>query len=119
MDWRHDLGNQLRSARKDAHITQEELAKKLNVSRQMVVRYEAGTDTPGFDVISLAAGILETEFQVLNIRVKANPEQAHTLLRSVPKQLSFEFNKPRRFTNAVIKITPHRGRIIISADIPA
>jgi transcriptional regulator with XRE-family HTH domain len=119
MSWKHELGNQLRIARKAAHITQQDLADRLKVSRQMVGRYEAGSDTPSFDVLAQAASILDAEFQVLNLRIMLTTKSPQSALRSIPKQLSFEFNKSHRYPNAVIKITPHRGRLLITADIPA
>jgi transcriptional regulator with XRE-family HTH domain len=119
MSWQEDLGNQLRTARKAARLTQGELAKHLSVSRQMVSRYENAWDTPGYDVLSLAANVLGTEFHVLDLRIAPSGEPIRLPLRSLPKQLTLDFDKSRSFPNAVIRITPHKGRILITADIPA
>jgi transcriptional regulator with XRE-family HTH domain len=119
MSWKHNLGNQLKIARKAAHMTQRDLAKHLKVSRQMVCRYEAGSDAPAFDKLALAASILDVEFQVLDLRITLRDKSGPSGLQSVPKQLSFQFDKSHRFRNAVVKITPYRGRILITADIPA
>ena len=119
MDWKHDLGNQLRASRKAVGITQSGLAKLLNVSRQMVCRYEAGSAAPAFDVLALAATVLDAEFQVLGLRITLGETSGQPKLQSMPKQLSLQFNKSRSFEHAVVKITPHRGRILITADIPA
>jgi transcriptional regulator with XRE-family HTH domain len=119
MSWKHELGSQLKAAREAAHITQEDLADRLDVSRQMVGRYEAGTAAPSVDVLAQAASILDAEFQILDLHIKLTSEAHQSGLRSMPKQLSFEFNKSHRYPNAVIKITPHRGRLLITADIPA
>jgi transcriptional regulator with XRE-family HTH domain len=119
MHWKRDLGNQLRVARKAARITQSELAEHLNVSRQMVCRYESGSAAPAFDVLALAATVLDAEFQVLGLRITVQETSGRLTLQSMPRQLSFQFNKSRSFQHAVVKITPHKGRILITADIPA
>jgi transcriptional regulator with XRE-family HTH domain len=119
MDWKRELGEQIRASRIAARITQSDLAKLLDVSRQMISRYEAGSAAPAFDVLALAAIVLEAEFEVLGIRIASRGPSGRPSLQSMPKQLSLQFNKSHSFEHAVIKITPHKGRILISADIPA
>ena len=121
MSWKHDLGEQLRTARLAARITQDELARHLNVSRQMIIKYEAGSAAPRYDKLSLAASILDVEFEVLDLKIVALGKNRSTppVLQSMPKQLSFDYNRSRSFQNAVVKITPHKGRLLITADIPA
>jgi transcriptional regulator with XRE-family HTH domain len=98
-------------------MTQEELAKHLNVSRQMVGRYEAGEDAPAVDVLVEIARILEIEFQVKGIVIRFEAGSKRPKL--LHKQLKLEFEKPRRFDGAQIEITPSEGRILIKAEIPA
>ena len=117
MSWKHDLGRQIRHERDSAGMTQAELAKHLNVSRQMIGRYEAGDDAPAVDVLVEIARILEIEFQVKGILIKF--EQGSKRPKLVRKQLTLEFEKPRRFDRAQIEITPSEGKILIKAEIPA
>jgi transcriptional regulator with XRE-family HTH domain len=117
MSWKHDLGRQIRLERDSAGMTQAELAKQLNVSRQMIGRYEAGHDAPAVDVLVEIARILEIEFQVKGILVKF--EQGSKRPKLVHRQLRLEFEKPRRFDRAQIEITPSEGKILIKAEIPA
>ena len=117
MSWKLDLGRQIRSERDSAGMTQAELAKQLNVSRQMIGRYEAGDDAPAVDVLVEIARILEIEFQVRGILVKLERGSKHPKL--VHKQLRLEFEKPRRFDRAQIEITASEGKILIKAEIPA
>lgn len=47
-----DLGNRLLELRKHSGMSQEEVAEKLNVSRQTVSKWETGLSTPDFDKIA-------------------------------------------------------------------
>jgi len=117
MSWKHDLGRQIRQERDSAGMTQAELAKQLNVSRQMIGRYEAGADAPAVDVLVEIARILDIEFQVKGILLRF--EQGSKGPKLLHKQLKLEFEKPRRFDRAQIEITPSEGKILIKAEIPA
>jgi transcriptional regulator with XRE-family HTH domain len=119
MQWKLDLGRQLKEARKSAGLTQRALATRLSISRQMICRYEAGRDAPAIEVLALAAAELDVEFQVLGMRISSPDMPYRAALRSLPKQLNLQFNKSRSFRHAIVKITPHKGRILITADIPA
>jgi transcriptional regulator with XRE-family HTH domain len=117
MSWKHDLGRQIRQERDSAGITQAELAKQLNVSRQMIGRYEAGEDAPAVDVLVEIARVLDIDFQVKGILLRF--EQGSNRPKLLHKQLKLEFDKPRRFDRAQIEITPSEGKILIRAEIPA
>src|SRR6266436_6602511 len=117
MNWKHELGNQIKGARESAGLTQSELATQLDVSRQMLSRYEAGQAAPAVDVLVEIARALEIEFQVKGILVRF--EQGSKRPKLLHKQLKLEFEKPRRFDGARIEITPSEGKILIKAEIPA
>jgi hypothetical protein len=85
----------------------------------MIYQYEAGSAAPALDVLAMAATALNVEFQVLGLRIALREASGRPTLQSMPKQLNFQFNKSRSFEHAVVKITPHKGRILITADIPA
>src|SRR5712692_706783 len=117
MNWKQELGGQIKKARKLAGMTQDELAARLDVSRQMVSRYEAGQDAPAVEVLAQAGLTLATDFVVGGIRITCEQISGRLAPRLLPKQLQFEFEKSRRFPNAVVVITPHEGRILIKAEI--
>jgi transcriptional regulator with XRE-family HTH domain len=117
MNWKHELGSQIKEARESSGLTQSELATHLDVSRQMVCRYEAGQAAPAVDVLVEIARVLEIEFQVKGILVKF--EQGSKRPRLLHRQFKLEFDKPRRFDKAQVEITPTEGKIIIKAEIPA
>jgi transcriptional regulator with XRE-family HTH domain len=117
MSWKHELGRQIKQERESAGLTQADLAGQLDLSRQMIGRYESGHDAPAVDVLVEIARILEIEFQVKGILVKF--EQGGRRPRPLRKQLKLEFEKPSRFDRALIEITPSEGKILIKAEIPA
>ena len=117
MSWKHELGRQIKQERESAGLTEADLADQLELSRQMIGRYESGHDAPAVDVLVEIARILEIESHVKGILVKFERcAKRPTLLR---KQLKLEFEKPRRFEGAQIEITPSEGKIFIKAEIPA
>lgn len=55
----------LKKIRKDKGYTQEALAKKLNVVRQTVSKWEKGLSLPDADMLSKIANVLETDVNIL------------------------------------------------------
>lgn len=53
------LKDALAQARKDKGMTQEELAKRVYVTRQAVSRWEMGDTTPSIDMTKLLASVLD------------------------------------------------------------
>jgi transcriptional regulator with XRE-family HTH domain len=113
------IASQIRDARIDSGFTQDELAGHLKVSRQMVGRYESGADEPSISVIARASSILGVSFEVEGIRILCEAVDPQAKLLVVPHQLRFDFGKMKRFQGAIIEITPQKGKLLISAEIPA
>lgn len=61
----NELGNKIAYKRKDLGMTQIEFAEKLNVTRQTVSRWEAGTALPDIDKISDIASLLNVSCDYL------------------------------------------------------
>ena len=61
----NELGNKIARKRKDLGMTQIEFADKLNVTRQTVSRWEAGTVMPDIDKISDIASLLQVSCDYL------------------------------------------------------
>jgi transcriptional regulator with XRE-family HTH domain len=117
MNWKHELGRQIKHERESAGLTQADLADQLDLSRQMIGRYETGQDAPAVDVLVEIARVLDIEFQVKGVLVKF--EQGVRRPGLLHKHLKLEFEKTRRFDKAQIEITPSEGKILITAEIPA
>ena len=90
------VGENIKNVRKKNNITQEELAEKLNVTRQAVSNWENGKSEPDIKTISTIAGIFEisTDRLINHIPteketfIKINP---HLLLSSTLLVLSIVF----------------------------
>lgn len=119
MSLKKELGEQIRRARVESGLTQVELAQSLDVSRQMIARYEAGKAMPCVDVLARAAIALDATFQFQGLRIRVEQLDSKLKLRAVPHQLRLDFGRSRIFSGAIIEITPRKGRLVINAEIPA
>jgi transcriptional regulator with XRE-family HTH domain len=119
MSLKSEIGEQIRKARLDSGYTQGELADCLDVSRQMVVRYESGKDEPSIAVLARAGVALDVSFEIEGIRVVFESVDPRAKLQLVPHQLRLDFGKVRTYQGAIIEITPHKGKLFIRAEIPA
>ncbi len=117
IEWKQKLAEQIKQARESANLTQDELAKLLDVSRQMIINYEKNKGVPVVDVLAQMAVELEAKFKIKGLVITV--ERTSPRLRSVPKQLRLDFEKSLPFPGAVISIAPKDGQIFISAKIPA
>lgn len=81
------LRENLKSIRKSKGITQEELAARLNVSRQTISKWEKGLSVPDADMLIRTAEIFEiTVSELLGAPAKENG--AETTVTDVAEQLS-------------------------------
>ena len=68
-----NIGERITALRKEKNISQTELAKRLNVSRQAVSKWEQGTSTPDTERLIQLAEILDTEVEYLATGVHPEP----------------------------------------------
>ncbi len=64
------FGDRLRELREEKQLTQEELGKLLNVSRQAVSSYEKGENEPTIDALVKIANIFNVSLDYLLGRTK-------------------------------------------------
>ena len=62
---RMTLGEKLRSARKNAGLTQEQLSEKLLVSRQAITKWEAGKGMPDIENLKQLSKLLNISIDYL------------------------------------------------------
>ncbi len=90
----NELGRKIAAGRKDRGITQTEFAEKLNVTRQTVSRWEAGTVMPDIDKIPDIAAILQVSCDYL---LKDDiQEETHTPVKGAGKLLAETVGKKVR-----------------------
>ena len=68
-----NIGERITTLRKEKDISQTALAKRLNVSRQAVSKWEQGTSTPDTERLIQLAEILDTEVEYLATGVHPEP----------------------------------------------
>lgn len=69
-----NLGERIIALRKERSISQTELARRLNVSRQAVSKWEQGTSSPDTAKLIQLAEILETEVEYLATGIRPEPK---------------------------------------------
>ena len=68
-----NIGERIVALRKERNISQGDLAKRLNVSRQAVSKWEQGQSSPDTNKLIQLAQILETEVEYLATGNKPEP----------------------------------------------
>ena len=111
--WQKTLGEQIRVARLERKLSQEELAQRVNSNRGSIIQYEAGTGNPEFRVIAKIASELEAQFTVLSCRVDGRKVETSAEDQRV-KQLELMFDQDHSFL-ANVTIHPTRKSITITA----
>jgi len=57
----NNVGKNIKRLREDARMTQEEMAEKLNVTRQAISNWETGKTQPDIDTLHKIAALFETD----------------------------------------------------------
>jgi transcriptional regulator with XRE-family HTH domain len=117
VNWLLELGEQIRTARARAGLTQETLAKSLSVSRGQLSNYENGKCPPNVNVVTEIAEALGADFFVRGFRI-GRQMVSEPSRKALPEQLCFEFNVEHRFPAATVTIEPSRDSILITAIVP-
>ena len=76
-----NIGERIMALRKEKNISQSELAKRLNVSRQAVSKWEQGVSSPDTERLIRLAEILGTEVEYL--ATGTHPEPGSVVLNIV------------------------------------
>jgi transcriptional regulator with XRE-family HTH domain len=121
LEFRKNLGKQLAVKRKERNYTQEELARRLRITRPQLSDYETGrVVNPTFDVLRNAAEVLRTDLEVAGYRLtKLGPRRPEAKAMGQEKQLTFSFYKGRSPRDATIRVTTLRSSVIIHASVAA
>jgi transcriptional regulator with XRE-family HTH domain len=120
MDWKKELGIQLREGRGDLSLLQDDVAKDVKVHPNMIGRYENGGSGPELDVlIRLAVALEKQEFRIgdylVIIRAVDDADDAGRI-PSQPKQLRLKYGEEYVFDSrgTSMKIQPSKEGLFIT-----
>ena len=109
------LAKQLKSARLNKKFTQQEVADKLNISRQSISKWENGSSTPDIATLKVLASFYEISIQdltkenkQLKEKISRNNETIHTQqqkLANIRKALSTSKNNDSWFLLIILLFT--------------
>jgi len=123
MDWKKELGIQLREGRGDLSLLQGDVAKAAKVHPNMIGRYENGGSGPELDVLIRLAVVLDKlEFRIgdnLVIIRAADGTAVADKTSSQPKQLRLKYGDEYIFDSrgTSMRIQPSKeGLLIIPAQ---
>lgn len=68
------IGENIKETRKQANLTQKQLAEKLNVSQAMIAQYESGERNPKFETLAKIAAALDCDPFDLRLGEDVNKE---------------------------------------------
>jgi len=120
MQRKRELGDAIKSARKSVLMTQDALAGHVGVSRQMISRYESGSDSPSIQLLAAIARVLEIDqISVEGTFINFSQIADSTKPKLVRCQLKLPFDKIKKYEGATIKIEPRKGRLIFTAVMSA
>ena len=99
------LSDNIKVARKNKGLTQEELANKLNVVRQTVSKWEKGFSVPDADTLQRIADILEADIKHLlgaPVKEKDQPDAVAEQLSRINEYLAVRNRRSRLIWRVVL-----------------
>lgn len=93
------FGKRLKNLRENAELTQEELAKKLNIVKSNISMYESGTRIPNAEILEELSGIFGVSIDYLlgktDVKQYENPydDELEQVLFSKAKELTDDEKK--------------------------
>ena len=104
-----DLGKRIRNLREDAHMSQAELARELQVSRQAVSRWESGSSVPDASIVSDLCRALGVKYESVFGAFESGEgaasvdESEESVQAEIPKEQDAEaIEEMRKMLDAVI-----------------
>jgi putative transcriptional regulator len=112
--WNEQLGQQIKTARESAGLTQDALARTAGVSRQMLNQYENARRDPPTEALAKIAVRLGQPLIVSGYTIEVHRGKAS---RTAPPQLRLDFDKTHSYPGAVLKIRPSTAQIVIETAV--
>ena len=98
------LNENIKAIRKSKGLSQEELAIKLNVTRQTISKWEKGLSVPDVDFLFMIADVLETNVGTLlggAIMDEVNKDTVAEQLAKISEQLAIKNRRSKRIWKIV------------------
>lgn len=114
-----EFNNRLYELRKRKGLSQEELASRLNVTRQTVSKWEVGDSTPDMEKLTLISDLFEISLDELvlgkKVEPKEVPKQSVESVSMLKEQILTEQNKKR--AKKGLKIVGIAAGILVAVDL--
>ena len=107
MDLKKYIGNQIKNFRKTAGFTQDELAKRLNTTKQTISRYEKGERKANQDMLFKLCDIFDVSIDDFFPAVSKNTVESTESLPDVPDLLT------QQITDKVVQLSPENKKIVL------
>ena len=107
MDLKKYIGNQIRTFRKSAGFTQDELAKRLNTTKQTISRYEKGERKANQDMLFKLCDIFDVSIDDFFPIFSKNVVEYTNPLLDAPDLLT------QQITDKVVQLTPDNKKIVL------
>jgi putative transcriptional regulator len=106
VNWRDDLGAQIREARVAAGLTQLQLAERTSVKREHISNIELGKNSPAVKIVTDIAQALNTFFDLDGCRIEPRPDTSSSRRPGpIPQQMKLDFGVEYRFTSSSISLS--------------
>ena len=107
MDLKKYIGNQIKTFRKSAGFTQDELAKRLNTTKQTISRYEKGERKANQDMLFKLCDIFDVSIDDFFPIVSKNAVESTNPLPVASDLLT------QQITDKVVQLTTHNKKIVL------
>lgn len=107
MDLKQYIGNQIKTFRKSAGFTQDELAKRLNTTKQTISRYEKGERKANQDMLFKLCDIFDVSIDDFFPAVSKNAVESTNSIPDDPDLLT------QQITDKVVQLTTQNKKIVL------
>jgi DNA-binding XRE family transcriptional regulator len=114
MNWKKNLGDQIKEARERIGLSQDQLAAATKLSRQTINLCENGRRGPSLPAFARLAFTLRATLYIsgYQVRVHRRGKSKH-----VPQQFCLPFGRSHKYAGAILKIRPTKARLTIEASV--
>jgi DNA-binding XRE family transcriptional regulator len=113
VNWKKNLGKQIKEARERLGLSQDQLAMATKLSRQTINLCENGRRGTSLPAFARLAFELKTVFNISGYRIRVQRGET----KQIPQQFCLPFGKTRTYESTTLKIHPTKARLTIEASV--